>query len=181
MQRIDWANLHAVEAEADLLQVAGQGHGLLYSNRYNAIVGEWETGKTWLGLLAAAEVVAAGRRALWIDGEDTPATVKTRLDRFGLLAVLDTGRFQWLPADDWRSAEPEDIDRLTEWLHDGFMVIDAANSTGAGESAESYYAWEQRFRVKQIAQGPGGVLVIDHPPKRKHEGERRRGGIGSTS
>ena len=79
VQRIDWANLHAVEAEADLLQVAGQGHGLLYSNRYNAIVGEWETGKTWLGLLAAAEVVAAGRRALWIDGEDTPATVKTRL------------------------------------------------------------------------------------------------------
>lgn len=61
-----------------LLRVRGAGC-LLYPGKTHLFQGETESGKTWLALVAAVEVLESGGRVLWVDYEDSPATFSSRL------------------------------------------------------------------------------------------------------
>ena len=44
---------------------------LFYGGKRNAIFGAYESGKTFVALLATKEVLASGRKVVWIDFEDS--------------------------------------------------------------------------------------------------------------
>lgn len=177
------SDLHAAAQEsppaADLLPVAGHNTGLLYSNRVCWIAAEAGLGKTWIALQAAIETATADKRVLWIDAEDSAATLAQRLY---ILRAGDLARapdlFQRVEASDWQTANDLERAAAITCLAGGLVVIDAAGSTGAGESADSFAEWRQTH----LLPGPHGTLVIDHVPKRltDNDGARLRGPIGSV-
>lgn len=64
-----------------ILRVIGAGC-LFYPGKTNMLQGETESGKSWIALAAAAEVLEAGGRVLWIDYEDTPRSFAGRLSAY---------------------------------------------------------------------------------------------------
>ena len=164
---------------ADLLPIEGHNTGLLYSNRVCWIAAEAGLGKTWIALQAAIEVVTTDKRVLWIDAEDSAATLVQRLY---ILRAGDLARapdlFQRVEASDWHTANDLERAAAIKSLHGGLVIIDAAGSTGAGESADSFTEWRQIH----LLPGPHGTLILDHVPKRltDNDGARLRGPIGSV-
>lgn len=71
------------EAKPTLL-ARDDGECLLYGGKVHWIVGESESCKTWLLVHAADEVVRRGGHVLWIDYEDSAATLLERLSAVGL-------------------------------------------------------------------------------------------------
>lgn len=69
---------HNEQEEPTLLRVRGAGC-LIYPGKTHLFQGETESGKTWLALVAAVEVLEAGGRVLWVDYEDTARTLAGRL------------------------------------------------------------------------------------------------------
>jgi KaiC/GvpD/RAD55 family RecA-like ATPase len=63
---------------ADVLTRSDGAH-LLYAGKLNTIVGEPESGKTWLAVVAAHQAITAGRSVAWIDIEDDARTLVGRL------------------------------------------------------------------------------------------------------
>src|SRR5690348_7716898 len=55
------------------------GHCLIYPGRLHAIQGEPESLKGWLAVEACAELIAVGQTALYVDFEDTAASIVGRL------------------------------------------------------------------------------------------------------
>ena len=169
----DWSA--STDAPApDLLHCDHLGHGLVYGYDVNWLVGPPSAGKTWVALRCALEAVADERAVLWIEGSGDRNPLHVRCATLGCSEAVDGIRH--ITSDTWWAAEPEDRVAAIAWLAGGLLVIDAANSTGCGETAESYQHWRRRF----LPDGAYGAVVIDHPPKRLVDGERLRGGIGTT-
>jgi hypothetical protein len=59
------------------------GHHLLYNGKLHTIAGESESLKTWLALLAVADVINHGHYALFIDYEDSARSIAGRLLALG--------------------------------------------------------------------------------------------------
>lgn len=73
-----------VEEEASPAYLArGDGHRLFYAGKINALIGESESGKTWVGLLAVAQSLAVAEPVLYLDFEDTLAGITARLRALG--------------------------------------------------------------------------------------------------
>ena len=56
---------------------------LIYPGRINMVFGESGTGKTWVALQAATQMIAQGRHVTYIDLEDHPRTLVRRLEGLG--------------------------------------------------------------------------------------------------
>ena len=152
----DWTTITAGEQRtADLL-------GCIDSSGVTFLCATPGTGKTWMMLAACVEIVQTGRRALIIDGENTPETTLSRLRRMIDPARL-TDQLSYLPIGDWqRLTSPR---RLA--LLDGItlLCIDSASATGCGVTDDDFAAWHDLLIAPARTVG-AGVLVIDHPRKR---------------
>jgi hypothetical protein len=60
------------------------GFGLLYAGEVHNFVGESGVGKGWIALHAASQVIREGGRVLYIDFEDGPGSITTRLRALGV-------------------------------------------------------------------------------------------------
>jgi hypothetical protein len=60
------------------------GQHLFYPGKLNGLIGESESGKTWVALLAVAQELAAGRHVTYIDCEDSDRGIITRLRMLGV-------------------------------------------------------------------------------------------------
>lgn len=60
------------------------GAGLIYPGRVHWLSGEPEAGKSWCGVLACAQELLAGRRAVYLDLEDGPDGITGRLLALGV-------------------------------------------------------------------------------------------------
>jgi hypothetical protein len=159
------------------------GQTLLYPGRIHWLHGEPESGKSWLGLLAAAEVLETGLVAVLLDFEDDAYATVDRLRRIG---VGDTRVFGNL-----RSIRPEEplsiatLGRLRSEVFAGatLTVLDATTASMALDgldpvSTKDTTTWLQKIPAAAAAEG-AAVLVLDHVVKT--EGERGRWAIGSQA
>lgn len=177
------------DAPPSLLAVRGAS-SLLYSGRTNSIIGESETGKSWIALHAATEVLARGGRVLWIDYEDNVRTFRGRLDALSI-SNEDAQRIHYLNPSKalydhhkLRTSGPGYaalVELCREYRYE-LAVIDTM--TGAmsveGLDPDSGTDVEATHRVLMgtIARESGAtVLVLDHVPKSKDN--RGRYAIGS--
>ena len=144
--------------------------GVLYSDKLNWLYGLPGCGKSWVALHGAVKLAEVGRRAVWIDAEDSERTFGERRK-----ALSDSPqvreRIRWIDADVWKGLSDEERQGVVTWLMDGHVFVDAAGSTGAGETAESFAEWRKIFLIAS------GTTVIDHIPKRRED--RPPGPIGS--
>jgi hypothetical protein len=154
---------------------------LIYRGRIHAISGESESLKTWLVLMAVAEVIAASGHALFIDYEDSADGIVSRLLALGCPgpAVLD--HFSYVrpvepygpAAESILAASLSSIPVLA--VLDG--ITEAMASHGLDPLSNADVAkFSARLPVPLAASG-SAVVMIDHVPKSKEN--RGRYAIGA--
>ena len=83
-QPITLADIDPGDVPPPTILIALDGDALFYAGRTNMLMGESESGKTWLALYAARQVIETGGRVLVLDYEDEAATFKGRMLALGV-------------------------------------------------------------------------------------------------
>jgi hypothetical protein len=157
------------------------GQKLLYAGKMHSFSGEPESGKTWAALLAAAEAIEEGRDVLYVDFEDSPFTVLSRMRDLGVADDLITTRFHYV-----RPTEP-----LTEaaWLDlepilargPALVVLDGVSEAmvlhGLELERNSDVAAFIALLPRRLAATGAATVWIDHVVKDRDA--RRRYSIGA--
>lgn len=153
------------------------GELVFYKGRVNALVGESESGKSWLAFLACTEEMQAGNNILILDFEDTVENVAMRC-----LAMRIEGRGTDKPmliehlgyiAPDTMlgEAERDEFYGALDRLQPTVIVVDGVNAamTLLGLELEKNRDCTQFFQLilKPLAQTGAAVITVDHVTKAK--------------
>jgi len=146
------------------------GPGLLYAGKINMFLGRPGTGKTWIALLAVAQVIQGGRAALFLDHEDSIGTCWRRLALLGCTDEQIRERLLYVQPSMWGT--PEDLARLaalTESSDIALVVVDSVGESMSMAQADqnddpAVARWLRTLARRLTAAGPA-VLLLDHLPK----------------
>ena len=162
--------------------VRDDGACLLYPGRIHALSGEPESGKTWLALHACAEQMDTGRHVVYIDFEDSPAGVVSRLRALQVDTEMIATRFHYIrPVEPLGPEGRHALAQLLTRVQPTLVVIDGLTEalTLHGLALESnrdvahFLELVPRFIARQ---GPA-VVIIDHVEKDRER--RGRWAIGA--
>lgn len=168
-----------VEADAppSILTVSGTDRALLYPGATNSIAGESESGKTWLALVAAREVIDRGGRVLWLDYEDNVRRFRGRLDSmsvprdlWGSIDYVNPFHALWNNKVNASTSAHADFVELLQAGRYDFAVVDTMTGAMSVEGLDPNVGTEvesiQRILLGAIVKETGAaVLVLDHVTK----------------
>ena len=170
---VDMATCLTTEPILPELGLREDGEPLLYRTKVHWVYGTYESGKTWLCLHLAAQVLQDGGTALYIDFEDDGRGIGSRLLQLGVgQSVLnDPARFVYIRPDETlrtdagREAFGQTLSRSFD-----IAVLDGVTESMALESLKDVVGGDvatwQAMLPKSIAKHTGAaVLCIDHVPK----------------
>lgn len=101
------------------------GVALLYPAKNHSFHGESESGKSWMALLVCEERLGLGEHVLYLDFEDSPASVVERLRALGVPLATLRERFHYQRIDEPLGAcGPAALDRLLARLSPTVVVLD---------------------------------------------------------
>jgi hypothetical protein len=158
------------------------GQPLFYSAKVNGLIGESESGKSWVALLAGVQAVLDGEQMLILDFEDSPRTVQERLVAMGLTDDLLDLVYYARPDEALGAAAQGDLaETLTQ--HFSVIIVDGINSAmdlmgydlNSNNDATSF----SRRLLRPLAATGACVITVDHVPKNPEQ--RGKGGIGAQA
>ena len=159
------------------------GHALGYTGRVNGIIGESESGKTWIALLAVRQALQHGQRVLYLDFEDSASGVIGRLLLMGCTA-RNLATLTYVAPDE--SLHDDARNDLFEIIDNGapdLVVVDGFNAAmtllGLEVNSNSDATAFSQQLLKPLASTGAAVLYVDHVPKSKEA--RGKGGIGAQA
>lgn len=166
-------------------QLARQdGHRLFYAGRVNGLLGESESGKTWVALLAVQQALAVGEHVLYLDFEDSAKGIETRLTLIG----ATRGHLERLhyasPDEALGLAQQADLAEALGSTPYTVIVVDGVNAAmtlmglDVDSSNRDATVFTQRI-LRPLADTGAAVITIDHVPKNKDA--RGKGGIGAQA
>ena len=175
------------EGAPPFIYTRSDGHPLLYGQSVNILFGKPGVGKSYVSLHIMREVIAKGGRCIYVDFEDRPHTVHDRAQSMGLEGeFMKVDSIRYVDHEFFTpESEPARAGAM-EWLleadHPEYsqLVIDAAESAGCPSDGGSVMAWFDD-NVNPWYRMQVGVLVLDHLPKRKVQGDTVLGPIGSQA
>jgi hypothetical protein len=144
----------------------------LYAAATNGLAGESGCGKTWTALAAVKSELNDGNNVIYIDMENGPLGVASRLLSMGVPAdvIGDKSRFAYVRPEE---AFKDDV-RAVFWiflelLEPTLVVLDSTGESMALEgtdpnSDDAVAVWFQRVATAIARYGPA-VLLLDHLPK----------------
>jgi hypothetical protein len=147
------------------------GHKLFYRGKINALLGESESGKTWVALLAVKQSLQISQKVIYIDFEDSGKGILSRLRSLG----LEDRHF-----DHFTYANPDQnltlderidlIDALVE-IQPEMIVVDGVNAAMTLLNLELTSNRDATFfsqqLLKPLAMSGAAVVTIDHVTKSK--------------
>lgn len=146
------------------------GGCLFYSGAVNGIAGASGSGKSWAALLAASQEIAKGEHVVYVDLEDDPLSVVSRLLDSGADAEDVRARFHYVrPEESYTSAAAEAMaETLARWSP-SLVVIDSTGESMALDGAkpnddDDTARWFRRLPSSIAKRGPA-VVVLDHVVK----------------
>ena len=152
------------------------GRAILYADQLNWIHGDSGGGKTWVLLVAVAQLLREGRHVGWVHYEDpTPSTVLERLRLLGLERdeVVELFHY-WDP-----QGEPLDGIRLAAGcLELGIEHValdsigEALNAAGVSEDSDAELGPWITGNLRCLVNEGIGVTVVDHAVKDTKSGAR---------
>lgn len=157
------------------------GAKLFYAGKMHVLQAEPSSGKTWIALVAALEVLAMGGAVLYLDYEDSPKGILGRLLALGAEPAHVKERFGYMqPAGAFGTQERLELGRLLENLNPDLVVIDgvaeALARDGLSEDrASEVVGWIERL-PRWISRTGAAVVMLDHVAKdREQQGRWARG------
>lgn len=164
----------------DLLQRT-DGACLLYSGKVNSIAAEPGSGKTWIALKAAHDVLTAGGKVVWIDWEDRVDTAVRRLLQLGTPHQAIIERFAYVEPTFATTGGAIPANVIEAATDAALVVIDSmgealAHSRLDQNSDGEVGAW-MASAARPLARGGSCVVIIDHMVKKKDD--QGRFAIGS--
>lgn len=159
-----------VDAPAPDVLAASDGVGLFYSGQVNHLIGDPESGKTWVALAAVTSVLASGERAgvIDLDHNGPASTVSRLLDLGAARDVLGVqSRFRYI--------EPGDAAELRAVVADMIawgprvVVVDSVGELlplfGASSNSPDDFTRVHAVTLKPLAAAGAAVVAIDHHAK----------------
>lgn len=164
---IDVSAVDGTTVNPELLTRA-DGVALLYAGRVHAVVGEPESGKSWLGLYGIAQAINAGLPAGMIDFEDEPNAVIRRLLDMGCRREDLNTLFRYVRPDvALTSVETAHLERAIDGC--GLVVVDGVTEAmtmhGLSLSDNEDIAKFLALLPKRVANLGPAVLQVDHVVK----------------
>lgn len=159
------------------------GLALLYRGLVHSFYGESESGKSWVALLACAQVLASDGRATFIDFESDPVTVITRLKALGLSPEQIKRGFTYKrPEIAPRPDDPAWLDLMD--TDDDIVIVDGVTEalTVFGTKSvdnDEVAAWMRAFPRAIATKTNAAVVLIDHVTKSKDD--RGRFALGAQA
>ncbi len=163
------------------------GSALFYLCRVNGIIGESESGKSWLALEAVFQAVRAGQHVTYLDFEDSEQGVRNRLKALGLTDA-EQRRVAYINPDEFfHPSLPTGRDlfaHLSEWrpalvIFDGFnasMTIQGLELNSNKDATQ----FAQVLLKPMAAMGPA-VVYVDHTSKQGSHDDDSHGAIGAQA
>ena len=154
---------------------------LFYAGKVNGIIGESESGKTWIALEAVKQALGCEQRVLYMDFEDSAPGIVSRLRSLG---VTDFTNLSYMSPDEGFGTRAK-LD-LAETLHtlapdlavlDGFNA--AMNVLGLDINSNNDATTFAQLLLKPVAATGVCLIYVDHVPKSKDA--RGKGGIGAQA
>jgi hypothetical protein len=146
------------------------GVGLFYRGMINGIHGESGLGKGWVALTAAVEQVRAGNIVIYLDMEDTSASIVDRLKRLGLTGAEISERFWYFrPDEEAFDDQVDDLVSLVEVHQVALVVLDSLGEAfgleGINEDKDAEVnPWLRRV-PRRLAEAGAAVIIVDHATK----------------
>lgn len=160
------------------------GQALWYAGKINGLIGESESGKTWVALLAVAQELERGNRVLYLDFEDAAPGIVGRLTALGsthddIARCLDYSD----PAESLHHAASGDLGELLLDRTYSLIVVDGFNAamTLLGLDLMSNTDVTKFFQLllKPLAKTGSAVAYVDHIGK--NAADDSKGGIGAQA
>jgi hypothetical protein len=155
------------------------GLRLLYPGKEHTVIGEMESGKSWLALGCAAAELTKGERVVYVHFEEAdPADTLERLQELGIPDSMILERFAFVGPN-----EPVDKFALAALLvpAPSLVVLDGVNEAmsmhGQGIRDEDGVAAFRRLLVKPCTATGAATLACDHVVKDREK--RGRDPLGS--
>jgi hypothetical protein len=160
--------------------VRDDAKALFYGGKRNALFGAYESGKTFVALLATQECLEGGGTVVWIDFEDSPRSLAGRLLALGVNEDLILERFRYIQPTEPLNAATE-LDLRVELHGTDLVVIDGVNEAMAAASLDPnknpdvarWYMTSPRLAIEAGAT----LLTLDHVAKHP---EAQRGAVGGA-
>ena len=151
------------------------GIALFYDGAVHTVSGESESGKTWLCLLAALQIIEAQRNVVFLDFEDRADRVIGRLLGLGATFTQLRDHFEYIrpdrPLDDHGRAQLAPAVTATDLvILDG--VTEAMTMHGFDLNSNADSATFQALLPRWIADHGPAVAMIDHVVKDKEKQDR---------
>jgi len=151
------------------LMARSDGVCLLYPGEIHSLAGEPETGKGWIALANVATVITNGGHVLYLDCEDAPASIISRLLALGAPADAILDRFTYVrPTDPFTAAT---LDALLARHTYELAVVDGLSEAytllGLNPLDNVEVAEFLAALARPIADTGAAVLLIDHVVKAK--------------
>jgi hypothetical protein len=144
------------------------GVALLYLGAMHSIYGEPESGKSWVFLMAAAEVLNDGGKVLCIDFESDAGSTVNRLLALGVSPEVIRDRFCYVQPDAKPDPKSGDFDDL---VSAGFTLVGIDGMTAclsvfrsASREEDDIAAWINEF-PKRFSRTGATVIWMDHVVK----------------
>lgn len=148
------------------------GSHWLYAGATNGLAGESGCGKTWTALKAVAAELEDGNGAVYIDFENGPVAIASRLLDLGVDASLIRNPLLFAyvhPEEAFREDVRAGFWTVLDAIRPSLVVVDSTGESMAMEgtdpnSDDGVASWFQRVATAIASRGPA-VLLLDHVPK----------------
>jgi hypothetical protein len=157
---------------------------LFYPGKVNALLGESESGKTWVALHAAAQELTAGHDVAYVDFEDTAPGVTGRLTALGIDRDALLQHLTYIaPEEGWSAQAVADLGETLASRDRTLIVLDGVNAAmtllGLDTNSTTDATKFAQVLLDRLARTGAAVVTIDHVAKNKET--RGKGGIGSQA
>ena len=161
----------AIEEAAPEFLARNDGHRLFYKGKINALLGESESGKTWVALHAVAQALQVALKVIYIDFEDSGKGILSRLRALGLEDEKLMNLTYANPDQNLTLDERIDlVDALME-IQPELIVVDGVNAAMTLMNLDLTSNRDATFfsqqLLKPLALSGAGVITIDHVTKSK--------------
>ena len=147
------------------------GINLIYRGKVNGLLGESESGKTWIALLAVQQALVAGQSVIYLDFEDSMRGIMGRLRAMGTIDH-HLANLVYANPDEMLGLEASaDLYEALATFHPDLVVLDGVNAAmtllGLDLTSNTDATKFSQSVLRPLKRGGAGVLTIDHVPKSK--------------